>query len=141
VRHFSTGATRDDNQHKLDYAGFNDPLTMRRFAEYMHEHRFQADGQVRESDNWQKGIPKSAYMESMYRHFHDVWALDRNFPEVATEQDIEKALCALWFNVRGYLFEVLMEKLEANHGSTAADCGGCVDVPCSDSAACRRPED
>ena len=67
----------------------------------MHKHRVQSDGSLRDSDNWQKGIPQDEYMKSMFRHFMEVWEIHRNHPE----GDRVDALCALLFNVMGYLHE------------------------------------
>lgn len=103
MRTFDTGATRDNDEEKVDYEGFLSPEVLKAFGEYMHEHRFQADGKMRASDNWQKGIPLDAYMKSMWRHFFDVWYQHRyNAEQVATD-----SLCALLFNVQGYLHETL----------------------------------
>ncbi len=104
MREFETGATRDEDDSKLDYEGFLDPIVLERFAEYMHKHRVQADGSLRDSDNWQKGIPLDAYMKSMFRHFIDVWIEHRR--QIDQDYQIE-ALCALLFNVQGYLHELL----------------------------------
>lgn len=106
MRTFDNGATRDDDADKLDYEGFLSPLVIRRFALYMHQHRKQADGQMRASDNWQKGIPKEQYMKSMWRHFMDVWSMQRAVFDF-TEKEIEDSLCALLFNVMGMLHEEL----------------------------------
>lgn len=106
MRTFDTGATRDSEDGKFDYEGFLSPAVLHRFAAYMHHHRVQADGSLRDSDNWQKGMPIPAYMKSMWRHFMDVWALHRGRPEFAVTDDIEEALCALLFNAMGYLHEV-----------------------------------
>lgn len=105
MREFKTGATRDTDEGKLDYEGFLSHPVLRRYAEYMHKNREQADGKFRPSDNWQKGIPKDAYMKSMWRHFMDVWHGHRK-----TDEDMEEALCALLFNVMGYLHETIKEK-------------------------------
>jgi len=102
VRTFDTGATRDDDNEKLDYEGFLSPAVLRRFAEYMHEHRRQSDGKMRPSDNWQKGIPLDAYMKSMWRHFVEAWTAHRS-----GDKNKEECLCALLFNVMGYLHEHL----------------------------------
>ena len=69
VRTFDTGATRDTDDGKLDYEGFISPLVLERFARYMHTHRLQPDGTLRDSDNWQKGIPRDQYIKSAWRHF------------------------------------------------------------------------
>jgi hypothetical protein len=106
IRCFETGATRDTDYGKLDYEGFLSPLVLERFAQYMDSHRKMADGSLRDSDNWQKGIPQDAYMKSAWRHFMDVWKAHRGVGET----DIEEALCALLFNVQGYLHEHLKEQ-------------------------------
>jgi len=110
MRKFETGATRDDDLDKYDYEGFYSPLVVERFGEYMHEHRLQTDGGLRDSDNWQKGIPKDQYMKSELRHVLDLWLHHRGFSKKAVEQDLEKILCAIIFNAQGYLYELLKEK-------------------------------
>jgi hypothetical protein len=103
VRKFASGATRDSHVQKLDYEGFFSPLVLNRFAQYMHENRVQADGKLRNSDNWQKGIPQTEYMKSAWRHFMAWWAGHRSEP--MTQKDFEDAICALIFNAMGYLYE------------------------------------
>jgi hypothetical protein len=107
MRHFDTGATRDVDNNKLDFEGFMHPLVLERYAQYMHKHRFQADGKVRDSDNWQKGMPLDVYMKSGFRHFFDWWKEHRG---TRTKDGLEEALCALLFNVMGYLYETLKGK-------------------------------
>jgi hypothetical protein len=107
VRQFTTGATRDVDTGKLDYEGFISPLVLKRFAEFMHKNRFQKDGSLRASDNWQKGIPLDAYMKSETRHFMDLWLHHRGYPDQAVDKDIEEVLCAIIFNAQGYLHELL----------------------------------
>jgi hypothetical protein len=117
MREFTTGATRDGDTTKFDYDGFNSPLTMRAFAEYMHKHRIQADGALRDSDNWKRGIPLSAYRKSMWRHFMDVWAILSGYPGVSGQatdqepQELMEALCGLKFNVDGLIHEVTKIRL------------------------------
>ena len=109
MREFVTGATRDIDNGKHDPEGFLSPLVIERFNEYMHANRLQRDGALRDSDNWQKGIPKTAYMKSMWRHFFDVWKHHRGYPSTAKEP-LEIALCGLLFNAMGYLHETLKER-------------------------------
>ena len=104
MRKFDSGATRDTDENKYDYEGFLSPLVLERFGQYMHKHRKQADGSLRDSDNWQKGIPKEAYMKSGWRHFFTWWQEHRG---IKTPDGLEDNLCALIFNVQGYLHEVL----------------------------------
>ncbi len=109
MRKFDSGATRDNTEGKYDLEGFLSPAVLNRYAEYMNKHRKQADGKLRDSDNWQKGIPLSAYMKSAYRHFFDLWASHRGVKS-AVKEDIEESLCALLFNTMGYLHEYLKDK-------------------------------
>lgn len=107
MRTFDTGATRDTDHNKIDPEGFLSPLVMIRFSEYMLKHQKQADGSIRPSDNWQKGIPFDAYMKSGFRHFIDWWLEHRGHN---SREGLEEAICALIFNAQGYLHEVLKEK-------------------------------
>ncbi len=112
LRQFETGATRDTDDGKIDPEGFLSPWVIQRFCEYMDKNRVQSDGSIRSSDNWQKGIPKDAYMKSLWRHFLEVWKLHRTPVEGATLSDedafeMEEALCGVMFNVMGYLHELL----------------------------------
>jgi len=104
MRKFDTGATRDTDAGKLDYEGFLSPVVLERFAEYMHKNRIQADGKLRDSDNWQKGIPRDAFMKSAWRHFMDWWKQHRRSDDPGLLQD---SICALLFNALGYLHEEL----------------------------------
>ena len=133
IRKYGTGATRDTAKGKYDYEGFFNPLAMYRFAKYMHKHRFQADGQMRDADNWQKGIPKKDYIKCYKRHDIDFWSLHRGLfvykeringeeithifykkpktiPENWEEVNMQDALCAIIFNTLGYLLELLKEE-------------------------------
>ena len=107
MREFKTGATRDQDETKLDFEGFLSPLVLKRFAEYMNKHRVQADGKLRASDNWQKGMPKESYIKSGWRHFFDWWEEHRG---IKSRENIEEAMCGLIFNVQGYLHEHLKQK-------------------------------
>lgn len=107
MRYFDTGATRDTDDGKLDFEGFLSPRVLYRFAEYMHHHRHQADGVLRASDNWQKGIPREAYMKSLTRHFMELWLCWRE----GVDETIDDTLCAILFNVQGLLHERLRSKI------------------------------
>ncbi len=114
MREFDTGATRDSEEGKNDYEGFYDPLVVEAFGNYMTKHRKQADGKLRDSDNWKKGIPQTAYIKSLLRHVLDVWAIHRGYKRIdkktGEEITMVEALCAILFNVQGYLYEVLKNK-------------------------------
>jgi hypothetical protein len=117
-RTFDTGATRDTDEGKLDYEGFLCPLVLEAFAEYMHKKRQMPDGSMRDSDNWQKGIPVSAYMKSMWRHFFAVWKEHRASEVSAVSvAGAEEDLMALLFNVMGLAHEILKRKLNANQSN------------------------
>jgi len=113
MRTFDSGATKDNDEDKFDYDGFLSPLVLQRYAEYMHKHRAQSDGKLRDSDNWQKGIPLTVYMKSLWRHFMDVWMWHRvptlkpYLFRTLDSDEIEESLCAVIFNASGYLHEVL----------------------------------
>ena len=107
MREFESGATRNSDEDSFDYEGFLSPLVLERYAAYMHEHRKQADGKMRDSDNWQKSIPLTSYMKSMWRHFFDVWKSHRG---LSLKPNMPAALCALLFNVMGMLHEVIKEE-------------------------------
>lgn len=106
IRSFDTGATRDLDASKYDYEAFMSPLVIEAFGRYMHGKRKMADGSLRDGDNWQKGIPRDSYMKSGWRHFMDWWCDHRGRGSEA----FEETLCALLFNVQGYLHEYLKSK-------------------------------
>ena len=110
MRTFDSGATRDSDDSKPDYEGFVSPLVTKRFGQYMTVHRKQADGNIRASDNWQKGIPRDAYIKSLCRHLEDLRLHHDGYPEEAVDKDLESVLCACLFNVQGYLYELLRLK-------------------------------
>ncbi len=120
MRTFDSGATRNNDDDNLDFEGFLSPAVLERYAIYMHTHRVQADGKMRDSDNWQKGLPIPQYMKSMWRHFLDVWKIHRGWGTCGITR--QEALCALLFNVMGMLHEVIKEEqpsqeININEGS------------------------
>ena len=109
-RVFDTGATRDTESGKLDFEGFLSPLVLKRYAKYLNGHRTMSDGSTRDSDDWQKGIPLDVYMKSAWRHFMDMWSYHRLWlPDIGNF--MEDAMCAILFNVMGYLHERLAKQL------------------------------
>lgn len=114
-RVFESGATRNADTGKPDYEGFLSPLVMEAFGEYMHEHRHLENGELRASDNWQKGIPMDAYMKSAWRHFVHLWTLHRGLSardEKGKAVTMRSTLAALMFNVQGYFHEWLKKQPE-----------------------------
>ena len=108
ARYFDTGATRDSKAGKLAYTGFLSPAVLRRYAEYMHKHRLQSDGTLRDPDNWKKGMPPAEYLESMGRHFMDAWLESEGWP--TPDGNLEDSLCAIMFNAMGWLHVVLEQR-------------------------------
>lgn len=109
VERFTSGATRNDDSTKFDYEGFLNPEALHVFAAYMHLHRFQRDGSVRDSDNWQKGIPLRRYVKSLVRHVVDLWRMERGYgvtnPDTGEPHTKQELACAIVFNAMGYLKE------------------------------------
>ena len=112
IRQFPSGATRNSDLGKLDYDGFLSPTVLKSYALYMHKMRYLENGDMRDSDNWQKGIPKSQYLKSMWRHFMSVWTESRFRKETKphchnSQEAYVEQLNALLFNVMGLLHEEL----------------------------------
>lgn len=110
MQHFETGANRSASDDKLDIEGFVSPLVVHRYSQFMHRNRKLPDGTLRQSDNWQLGIPLDNYAKSLARHVNDVRLHHDNFGELATDT-LENSLCAVIFNASGYLFELEKKKL------------------------------
>ena len=110
MRAFGTGATRNVETDP-DLHGFTSPLALAMFARYMHTNRTQADGTLRDSDNWKKGIPLDSYIRSMRRHLQDLTLHHDGYPDCARE-DLYAALSGLFFNVQGYMHEIAKEDIE-----------------------------
>lgn len=105
------------DQDKYDYEGFLSPLVIERYGRYMHKNRTQKDGALRDSDNWQKGMPLTAYMKSGWRHFWEWWSFHRRKKlELFDSIALEDALCALLFNVMGYLHETIKARHRVHYG-------------------------
>lgn len=114
IREFETGANRDLDLDKLDYEGFYSPIVLEAFAKYMNKNRHLKNGDVRESDNWQKffGNGKEHYnvcIKSGTRHFMDWWLLHRGY---SAREEIDDALCGLMFNVMAYYHKILVDRIE-----------------------------
>jgi hypothetical protein len=121
VRLFSSGATRTNDANRLDVWGFISPEVVHRFSIYMHKHRQQADGGLRASDNWQKGMPKIEYVKSLLRHVYDFWLMSRGKKPLFAprDTDMEDVACAILFNIQGWLLESVLgrETTEVADGS------------------------
>jgi len=110
MRKFESGATRNSDEGKYDYEGFLHPLVLERYAQYMNKHRKQADGNLRDSDNWQNLFGEKHLdicMKSGWRHFMDWWKQHRGYKGQDT---LEDSICALLFNGQAYLLKLLIDK-------------------------------
>ena len=117
MREFNTGATRDSDAGKNDYDGFLSPLVLEKYGNYMNKHRVQADGKLRDSDNWQKGFGDNHFdvcRKSLWRHFIDFWAISRGYIRYDKKDghkiDIIEAGCAILFNVMAYMHIYLKDE-------------------------------
>lgn len=108
IRSFETGATRDTADGKPRYCGYLSPLVLRSYGEYMLRHQRQSDGTMRDADNWKKGMPRREYLESLQRHFLDLWLHMEGYGHLARESE-EDAHNAIIFNICGSLHEKLKE--------------------------------
>ena len=125
IRKFETGATRDAVEGKLDYTKALCPLVLRRYVQYLDNHRLQPDGSMREFDNWKQGIPRKVYHSSKGRHFFADWLLEEGY-EVSDNHgpvDEEEAICGELFNAMGKLHEILKKKFKKSDRSKPVDEG------------------
>lgn len=119
IRTFDTGATRNLDLDP-DIHGFTSPLAMNMFARYMHSKRLQADGTMRASDNWKKGIPLDSYIRSLRRHLQDLELHHTGYSDMAREE-IYATLGGLMFNVQGYMHELAKADIEEERVLEAID--------------------
>ncbi len=103
IRTFATGASRNADTNKHDFDGFLSPLFLEAFGAYMHFHRHLDDGSLRDSDNWQKGIPLPEFRKSLLRHVFDLWRALRGYP---IKENILWAALGTVFNVQGIVHEL-----------------------------------
>lgn len=116
VRLFSTGATRSDDGDRPLYTGYFSPLVMQRYGSFMTRHRVQADGGLRDPDNWQRGMPLSSYLDGLFRHFVHLWLRHEALPvqDPKAEPTIQDDLCAVLFNAQGMLHEILKAEIQSS---------------------------
>lgn len=111
VREWKSGGKRDTVEGKLQYSKFFHPIVLRRFAKYMHKARKMRDGSYREGNNWQKGFGDTLEehsdicMESLMRHFMDVWLFHEDTEDVGV--DLDESLCGVIFNAMAWLLKLL----------------------------------
>ena len=110
LRTFSTGATRDTAEGKTEPWGFTSALAEKAYCEYMNKHRMQTDGELRDSDNWKKGIPLDAFYHSLGRHVLDLRLIWEGYENEARTGNLAEVLCAIKFNVDGMLHELVRKR-------------------------------
>jgi hypothetical protein len=117
VRTFPSGATRDTAEGKYEYTGFLSPTVLKAFAAYMHHHRYQADGMLRDADNWKKNMPKDECLKSLFRHVMDLWLIMETGksirPETGEEVTLDEAFGGIFFNNQ-ILWHQHIQEINAN---------------------------
>jgi len=102
MKKYETGATRNKRDHKYEIGKFISPVALSMYSQYMHGHRVQADGTLRDGDNWQKGIPSEDCGESLLRHSRSADAILKGFrvidPDTGEPETILRATCGAMFN-------------------------------------------
>lgn len=108
MRKFKTGGTRSNDDGKIDYAHLS-ALADRIWCEYMHFHRLQEDGKLREPDNYKRGMPFHTYRKSFLGHLQDFKLLlegvdvrEKNVPK-----DFFDSLMGIRFNLQGMAIETM----------------------------------
>jgi hypothetical protein len=109
-RYYEGGAYRDTADGKYVYNGFLSPLVLREFARYMHKHRLQSDGHMREADNWKKGLKVQDTFESFMRHVWDIWL---EFDGEPSRDGMFEALGGALFNLQALWLELLRDNRAA----------------------------
>lgn len=132
IKKFDSGATRSSDEGKNHYDGFLSIPALEEFGDYMTRHRVQPDGGLREPDNWQKGIPIASYVGSLFRHTIELVGLmrghvSRRLKKEYPGKDINflkrETACACWFNVQGFIHELLKTQGESTAKLVNINCG------------------
>ena len=97
------------NEHKVRYNKIFHPAVMQVFGDYMTRCSLQDDGTRRSFDNWQRGIPISAYADSLESHTHQIQLFANGCVDMM-EEELEDAACAAIFNAMGILHEFLVDE-------------------------------
>lgn len=121
VRTFTSGATRDQNATKFAYTRHLDPAVLTSFVAYMHKHRIHSDGTPREPDNWKHGFGLPTLMESLGRHFWELWTRHEDnipfgkMPDYLSDTERKALLEAcngILFNTMSYMRELNLANRE-----------------------------
>jgi len=111
IQTFESGATRTSEDGRLSYVRGLSPVVLRRYLQYLAKHRKQADGSMREFDNWKQGIPMRRSFDGLGRHFFTLWLLMEGLDiyDDSGQEDIQDVLCAIMFNTMSMLYQELMQ--------------------------------
>ncbi len=113
MRTFKSGATRSNDEGKIDPEAALSPLVLTAYCEYVRSHRLQDSQEVRGDDNWQLGISPTSYMKSLLRHVLEAWRVHRYGGAM---NDI---LFAVMFNTMGLLHERLKKELTSSFSKSS----------------------
>lgn len=81
VTTFKSGAIRDDQSGKFDFAEYFSPLALARFSLHM-----QKNAKKYGTGNWRKGIPTSSALRSKRRH---AWLIDMQEYGIRLEEETD----------------------------------------------------
>jgi len=122
---YESGATRTSEDGRLSYVRGLSPVVLRRYLQYLAKHRKQADGSMREFDNWKQGIPMRRSFDGLGRHFFTLWLLMEGLDiyDDSGQVDIQDVLCAIMFNTMCMLYQMqprIIQHLSAEEEKSAA---------------------
>lgn len=114
LRMSESGAIRNSDIGKINYQGALSPLILEAYGKYIEKHSLLPDGTRRNNKNWQKLFGtveehKEVCIESAWRHFIDVLMEHDGYE---SRDGLDEALGGLMFNIQGYWFAELKERLE-----------------------------
>jgi len=110
MKTFEGGATRSaEGPDRPDYRKALSPIVLQGYVEYLGRHRLQADGSLRDWDNWKAGVPLDRYLGGLGRHDMNVWLLMHGFPAEDDNGPVTllDSLYGVIFNSMGMIHEIL----------------------------------
>ena len=89
MRKFDNNAVRDVDNGKIKYYGFQHPLCDYSFGKYMLKHQKQANGEMRDADNWWGTWDTKVSLECMTRHLEDLKLIKAGYFVYKARTDID----------------------------------------------------